>query len=216
MAAGQPRPRYRQDVKVRIGTLHAQGMAPKDIRQDFEDDADWIGPLPSLRTIEREVRKLVDDASGAWTLADSAPQDAGLVLDVLAEIRKKSKGHLTLTKAVGDWLVRVRRAVPNIPAHVALYVARAYQAAKDQGEPPQWIDDLLVTRAWEDKGRAEFNALHSTSGVLDAYTLTAIDLASEVALAVTVPYPHTDAPPPSGTSGANTGAQITPAREGGQ
>ncbi len=110
----------------------------------------------SERTIRDRISRLrPPDNSGPWTLADpdATPEDAALVLPVLAEAIDWSGGHLhRFSKAVVRWIVKVRVAAPDLPVSWALKVAEEYRAAEERGdsEELEGLDQMLAFTPWRD------------------------------------------------------------------
>ncbi len=108
----------------------------------------------SERTIRDRINRLrPPDTSGPWSMADADPEDAALVLPVLAEAIEWSGGHSRrFSKAVARWIVKVRVAAPDLPVSWALNVAEAYRAAEERsdGEELESLDQMLAFAPWRD------------------------------------------------------------------
>jgi hypothetical protein len=111
--------------------------------------------LPVLRTVQRIHRKAVPpDPSGPWSLADAEvdPDDAALVLPVLAEVIERSGGRWQqFSKDLAGWIVKVRVAAPDIPPRWAFTVAQSYQAGEKHKEAVDGLDQMLGFAPWRDK-----------------------------------------------------------------
>ena len=68
-----------------------------------------------------------------WTLADERnPADAQLVTDVIREVTVRTEGKGRATKAEAYWIVRVRRARPDLHPWIAYRFARRYVVVQEQ------------------------------------------------------------------------------------
>lgn len=115
--------------------------------------------LPSLRTIQtivKEVRQL--DLSGRWELPDAdADGGAALVLDVLAAVIEETKGRRQyLTKMEAAWVIRIRRAAPDLPPSFDTYrLARLYMTREHWQMPSPDLDALLAFAPWRSEERRQ-------------------------------------------------------------
>jgi len=95
-----------------------------------------------------------DSQSGnQWTMASDGftADDARLILPVLGHVlRRNPPLGAWMTEAKARWVVRVRRAVPDLPVEHVLPVAAAYAYAVDRGESCEHIDRFLALEAWRD------------------------------------------------------------------
>ena len=109
--------------------------------------------LPDLRTVQRIHRKAMPpDTSGPWSLADADPDDAALVLPVLAAAIERSGGRWQrFTQDLAGWIVKVRVAAPDMPPLWAFSVAQAYQAGQKHKEAVDGLDQMLAFAPWRDK-----------------------------------------------------------------
>lgn len=143
----RPRPRrsYRRvDGDVRR-EIERQARLPEPsaataIQTVLDQDERFAGRVPPLRTIQAIARAaaVVDD-SEPWRLDDGLGLSAGLILDVLAEVVEQTDGRRRhITRAEATWVVRIRRARPDLAPWAAYMLARDFMAGK------QIEDDTLL------------------------------------------------------------------------
>lgn len=143
-----PRPRKQLPIAIerKIRELADEGFSPSQIwRYVGEDKVD-------LKTVQRRVKEYAaPDTSGVWSLADAEPEDARLVLEVYAEVVARTAGRAWITRALADWIVRVRRAAPSLPPYNVYVVAREYRraAAKQDTKHIRALDAFLAFHPWE-------------------------------------------------------------------
>ena len=151
----QRRRRRRRTTDYRIvreiHRLRLLGRTGGDIERELSLDPVLSGlSLPARRTIDDIAAEVTPrDPSGAWSLSDPGadPDDAALVLPVLAEVMRASEWRVRgFTNEEAAWIARVRRVAPNIPALEAYgfarrYIGRAGAAAAD-------VDRALALEVW--------------------------------------------------------------------
>jgi hypothetical protein len=82
--------------------------------------------LPSTRTIQQMVKeKKIIDNSGIWSIDDSNPEDARLVLDILADSFARRYGE-PISKGIAQWIIRVKKAAPDAPPKIVYFLAILY------------------------------------------------------------------------------------------
>ncbi len=140
-----------QAVVQRIHELAAIGRTAGEVeRQLALDGLD----VPAYRTISNIAREARQTAGDTWSLADRedmTSDDAGLVLPVLGELLKLSKWEVRhVTKEEAAWIVRIRRAVPDVPPFESLQLARQYLQREKDGQPTDDLDRVLAWRGWTD------------------------------------------------------------------
>lgn len=112
-----------------------------DIHEDLKER--FRKRAPTLRTVERWVKVFAPpDPSGAWRFADADPQDAALVLPVLPDLRVP--GVRPLTEEEASWIVRLRRAVPQMPPVVVRAMARQYMSYEHRNLSTEPLDQILA------------------------------------------------------------------------
>jgi hypothetical protein len=134
---GQPVPRF---IREEIERLAKDGMSPGEIERDLlaREDATGSYPyadlLPERRTIERYAKaQQLPKADDVWDWAQASPEEAGIVQPVLAAAIAQTDGRIaTFSRAQAEWVVRIRRAVPEMPAHVVWRFATEYSLARDR------------------------------------------------------------------------------------
>ena len=118
-----------------------------------------IGGVVDLRTVQRRVKEYREpiDISDLWTLGDSEPEDAPLVLEVFAEVAARTQGAVRIRRATAEWLVRVRRAAPSLPLYMSYSIANEYRRATANNDVKylRALDTLLAFRPWESPAAAE-------------------------------------------------------------
>lgn len=103
---------------------------------------------PTLRTIQDIAKRTTARVdSDPWSLGDTEMDaaDAALVLPVLRVYADDGKGTIPgVTKLEAEWIVRVRRAAPDITPGQVYYYARRYIAARAAGESTHQLDRRLA------------------------------------------------------------------------
>lgn len=116
--------------------------------------------LPSKRTVEYTVQDFViEDKSGQWSVADMEPEDARIVLDVLANLifHGRERGF---TKYEAAWVLRVSKLAPGISHNNIWGLTQSYMLAESKdikGEPSamEALNAYLAFKPWESKNRFE-------------------------------------------------------------
>jgi len=155
MRKGTGRPRMDGDVEQEIRRLALMNWTAAQIFRELGKREDFKGRLPQERTMRRAVRWYrPDDTSGWWSVADddTDPEDAELVLPVLAAAIEWSKGTVArFSKGEARWIVKVRKAAPDIPPVWAFQVAFSYWWQKCRDEPTENLDQMLAYAPWRGK-----------------------------------------------------------------
>lgn len=107
------------------------------------------GRTPNLRTIQRWVNKITpEDPTGPWRLADADdPDDAALVVPVIATVGKEVL-RWALTKREAEWVVRIRKAAPELPIIAVPQVVWTYMVWEQSEWPTELLDLVLSARPW--------------------------------------------------------------------
>ena len=94
-----------------------------------------LDDVPSRRTIHNIVAEHTPkDETERWLLKDPEGDEATLVLPVLATIIEKTEGRRTyLTQDEAEWIVRIRRATPDLDLLKVYTLARAYMLGPEGG-----------------------------------------------------------------------------------
>lgn len=135
------------EAKRAIQTLLVLGYSPTAVLRRVEADEALHGRVPSLRTITSMAAELRPrgEEGDTWTVGESDPDEAALVLPVLAELI--AAGQMTsVTRETGRWIATIRRVVPDLPTLEVLVFAARYQAAATRGDSTHAIDVDLARR----------------------------------------------------------------------
>jgi hypothetical protein len=136
------------DVDREIAALVRAGYGPAQISRHLEQGPN-AGEV-SEKTVQRRVRDLrPGDSSGPWSAADADPEEARLVLDVVAEVFFSTAGRVWPTKNHVAEIARLRKTAPSIPPLWADNLARAYRLCKEQRRDSRHLDLALALRPWE-------------------------------------------------------------------
>jgi hypothetical protein len=106
-------------------------------------------PVPALKGVQAIVARIrrQRDPSAVWRLSQADPDEAALVLPVLGEVLKLTNWQeRSLTNAEAEWIVRLRRAVPDLELVDVIRYARQYVARGDGTTDD--LDRALASGAW--------------------------------------------------------------------
>jgi hypothetical protein len=136
------------DAEIVLTELAQTPLKAAQIYRFLQDNGYFAKWTPDPRTVQRKVRAARGrDAGTRWCFAEADPEDARLVLPVLAALLEKTQGRVWLTKDTADWIVRLKTAAPTLPDDYSTYIyARTYQR---DGEKVLWLDRFLAFRPWE-------------------------------------------------------------------
>ena len=104
--------------------------------------------IPSLRTVQVIAKLAKGDASDIWSVTDSEPEDAALLLPVVAALISKSAGRVRLTVDAAAWVLHVRRLAADLPPYAAWQIATFYQGRHGAGLATTDVDALLAFAPW--------------------------------------------------------------------
>jgi hypothetical protein len=142
-------------VRNAIRALAWEGVSAAEIEREL-GRKHWFGTYPvSLRTIQNVVKQARQeeppDPAGPWSLADASipADDVRLIRDVLPTIIGGDAGKSWPSREYVQWLVRVRRAAPDISSHWVPTLASAYRVLARDGKDTRYLDMVLVLRPWE-------------------------------------------------------------------
>lgn len=134
------------------------GMVRDRIREVAVEHPDWsaasvlrelertgVPGRPNVRTVQRFLRELAGDPLDRWSMAECEPEDIPLVLDVVAE----TAGMAYPTRAGAEWIIRLRRAYPELGGHPRLLFHLAAIAARGD---VAGIQEWLTFTPWRDGG----------------------------------------------------------------
>ena len=139
--------RRRVDPDVLRATQRALvlGYAPTAVLRQLRADEALRDRVPSLRTIVSMAAELRSTDAETWTVGEADPEDARLVLPVLADLIRA--GQMTsVTRETGRWIAIVRGIVPDLPTIEVLLFASRYQAALARGDSTHELDVELASR----------------------------------------------------------------------
>jgi hypothetical protein len=129
--------RRRTDPNVlqRIRELSSDGYTGPAIERMLTADAEYADRTPSLRTIQ-DVMREQPVTSEWWSVAEATPEEAALVLPVLADrithlaemegVSIRKLGTVRLAKDLAGWIAKVRAIEPSIPPRDAYRLAWRY------------------------------------------------------------------------------------------
>jgi hypothetical protein len=145
------RRRFPVEIEQQIRSLYLEGSSAADISAALEGEAD----APSEKTIKRRLRELAAaEGSEMWSVRNAKPEDLPLVFPVLAELISQTNGRVrSLTKARAEWIARIRRSAPDIPAWQALQLSSTYLSAYAPGgreDDAHSADIFLAYAPWKD------------------------------------------------------------------
>jgi hypothetical protein len=121
----------------------------------------------SRRTIVRRLKEARrDEQSRRWTFTDSEPEDAALVLatvrsDTVASATDfPGEGLRPLTRAEAEWVIRLKRAYPELAEHEGLVRSLAGWLVSDPPlrDPMELYEEFLAWTPWRDGGAAMWEA----------------------------------------------------------
>jgi len=140
------------DIEDEIRRQALKGQPPNEITRTLELDPRFADRAPSLRTVQRYVKKFTaKDTSEPWTWAEADGEEAALVLPVLGAVMERTEGRVThFTKEQAKWVAKVRGAAPDLDAWYAWGVAMAYRVAAEEGGEADRasLDALLAFAPW--------------------------------------------------------------------
>ncbi len=104
------------------------------------------GWVVSTRTVERMAKEYrATDESPPWTVEDSDPQDAKLILEWLASFNGFSKG---LTKVEAFWYLKIQRIAPDLSFVRAGILANLYRIRTAKEASTEELDAYLGFAPW--------------------------------------------------------------------
>ncbi len=157
--SGKSRQRRRSwplSVLGRIKEMAASELSAGAIHRRLELEARsgeagfGLDDVPSRRTIHNIVAEHTpSDDTDPWELADAKADEAALVLPVLAAIIEKTEERRSyVTQAQAQWIVRIRRAAPDLNAWIVYLIALNYMACAEHGVPHNHLDAYLAFAPW--------------------------------------------------------------------
>ena len=120
----------------------------KDIDQEVNPELKGLSSI-GLRTTQSYVRASRPlDTSGEWVPTDCSGEDAGLLLQSLAEAHYLSEEIHWPTKREAERILWVRRAAPTLPPLIAWALTRFILMREDRGESTRPLEMFLGYRCW--------------------------------------------------------------------
>lgn len=122
----------------------------RKIVQLWEDGEFGDLRAPSVKTVERIVKDLrPDDESGWWNLGDSKGDDAKLVFYAcFGEFLHSALVLGRITKAEAGWLVKILKAVPDLPREIVWRVSSLYRISVALNLDTADLDQYLTFAPW--------------------------------------------------------------------
>jgi hypothetical protein len=116
----------------------------RDLDRQFKDQ--FEDRMPTQRTIERIVKEYrAMDKSQPWTIEESDPEDARLILEWLASCNGFGKG---LTKAEAFWHLKIQRIAPDLSFGRAGILANLYRIRTAKEASTEELDAYLGFAPW--------------------------------------------------------------------
>ena len=132
-------------------------------RKLLEEHPEWTARMPEVRTIQNLVRGLLGDEGEPWSFSDGEQdaEDAGVVLTVVRELWDAGIWPRSVTTSEAGYIVRLRRAFPDLPAVTTFELTRAYLSATDRSNiyTLAGLDRYLAFAPWRDGARRYIQAL---------------------------------------------------------
>lgn len=159
MTLARKRRRRRVDWQV-MRRIEEEALAPVPLAGTAVHDKlveEFPDTYPSLRTTQLLLNewRATDGEERAWTLSDGDPEDAALVLPVIAALTRRDKESRGVSQQIAMWLVRVRTVAPDMPPLQAFNVAAYYSHAERTGGDTGFIDTYLSLEAWRSREAEE-------------------------------------------------------------
>jgi len=142
----------------------------RELQRRFPTTAAEVVPIPDLRTIQRVLCDLTpSDGGSLWSLAEAEPEDAALIVPVLAAMIEDTEGRRpSITRTEARWIAKIRRidlAEPGEPLdHITTYEL-AFEAAYAQSSEARalkaedallsYIEGFLAFAPWRSKKREQ-------------------------------------------------------------
>lgn len=139
-------------MQASIELLTRLGHPVAEIQRSLERDERFVGRVPGYRTVQRIAAEVnLPDGSGTWHPIQADPEEAALVLPVLARVIEVSKGKIReFTNDQARYIARVRLMVPDLPLYAAFQAAESYQHLLSRGTTTNDLDAFLAFAPWRD------------------------------------------------------------------
>src|SRR5688572_30683712 len=141
-----------KDVIEAITTMTLAKVGPTEIGRRLKADPKFAGRVPQPRTIKRYVAlaKGSSDVSEPWRLADADPDEAALVVPVIAAVVEHTAGRVqSVSKAEAAWIVKIVGAAGDIDPWDAYRLARLLLSDPDAERD---VQQYLSFAPWRDDG----------------------------------------------------------------
>jgi hypothetical protein len=138
---------------------------PAQIYRYLDDQPEFVGRIPSQRTIQRIVREFrVNDLSDEWSISDSDPDDAAAVLHMLSQSIKSGfvdygvgKG---ITKQEVFWYLHIKKIAPDLSFIQQQVLSNLYRIREQKKNPTNELDAYLALSPWRcDQDRDNYKDL---------------------------------------------------------
>jgi hypothetical protein len=146
--------------------LLADNHTPTQIHRELERR---LGKehVPALRTVQRVMADVTPKDAAPWQLAEADPDDAAVILPVLGAVIERTEGQVRqVTRGHAEWIGRLRRADPTLPAWTAFALARIYVAQVDRGQSTAPFDELMALAPWGNPQRYQTATRRGWTAVL--------------------------------------------------
>jgi hypothetical protein len=125
------------------------------LEREFAAEPHSLKAGPTAKAIGEWIKNgwiAVTDVDAAWTLFDSQPEDAPRVLEVVRELGLREWP----SKRTAEWIVRLRRAFPDLRPSDAHYIARyaVIYASPTNLLAIETLNAWLTYTPWLDDGAA--------------------------------------------------------------
>lgn len=150
-----------QDMVVYLATTTQ--WTPSQIFEKVSDDLakDKKNKLimPSKRTVERMVKHYCSMSkpgdSDTWSVADSEPEDAALILKVLADVMLFTHGEKpTFTRQEAKWVLKIGKMLPEAYSLTQIWLlAKDYVVAETRHQETGHLDAYLAFKPWKNNDR---------------------------------------------------------------
>jgi hypothetical protein len=130
----------------------------KHLEALYKEGRDGFDTIPHLRTIQSKMKPAKgEDSSGHWRLLDASPDDAAVILRVLADVVYHTRNRRRyLTNREAEVVLKLRQALSHSPTAKlqvqdvtgfdAFKLAREYIRREERGEATEDLD-LIVAYA---------------------------------------------------------------------
>ncbi|CAN5246616.1 hypothetical protein BH23CHL1_BH23CHL1_13500 [soil metagenome] len=154
--AQRKRPRYIDgDVQDAIETLAIDtDWGPTQIQRHLEAKPEFAGRLPKIRTFQDVVKEVRSaDPTETWSVHDSNPETANLVLETIAVMMVQTGGSVrNVTKGLAEWIVKVGTICPKMSYPNVYRMAWLYNVRIINKESTTDLDAYLAFKPWKDAG----------------------------------------------------------------